>query len=1053
MKYLIGEIGIVILIAGLIGLIIGWLLSRFLRRGESADNHETMLADIRRRDQEIDRLRYDLRRSQDAPAVSRAGYSDAGSRSDVPRRGGNDDQQVASKGRTLKTDGTSAVLREKPEQKRAGVDSALASSQAQKEARAVTRADTESRVERADKPAGRNEKPARRDAKDDRTAEGAPRRKAETTGQQSADKERAFVTRGQLDSLARADQKSGLGIKDYQSLLEKKNAQVDQLQRNIKDLLALRKKEPHESSAGDGESEERIRTLKLSVEEESYEKLKALAALGEAEQRLAAQDPEVSSRHTGPLQKRAEQQDELIRDLRARIARQQSQNEQAKIEFERKLDREGAARKEIETDLEHYKSRYQSMATQADPKAAEREEQQQAVIVDLRKRLEVVHAQMDVLRKESERKIRETAPDADNDQILALKTSLDEEAFEKSKALAQVGELEQKLRSQRPAVSNDNAELVPLRRRAEQQESIIGDLRKRLQVQQNQSSILRQDYERKLNALRDGESFQVDAITTNTEVARAEIESYQRKLNEVERASQSRIRDFNATLEARNREYDQLGERLERLRRQLEEKDANLQALKQDLDDTNQLKIASEADANRYREQLGEMQIELNTLHARIKALQAERDELARNRVDAGDVEKQLADFTRSTEETAQKFERIIVNQRQKIAEYEARIQELDAEHASRVATYDAQIQSLNLTLEDTQAKQQAALTDVGRLKSLQVKKDTEICSLNKELKEGVSDQHRKQAEVLQLKRSVDELETVRGKLREREAAELDLSKQLETTRLKQTELTRHHNAALEKKSAELADLKKELAQSHSKLESEQNNRARFEQEVARQKDKLLALSKQSDADKQKYASEIKALEPLRQQLADKDKTLARQTQELAASAAKSGDEIKLLHEKIQRLEKANADQSNKSRQEVESLQSQLKEMQALRSEMNKRDSQIVSLNAELKSLRDRDTSQQKELASTRAELQNRKDELGKAQQLALTEQKKLQQEVSRLTPLESRLHDSEKKLASVQESSTMKSKKQRSNRINCALSLSPLAIYRIRNRRRTKRK
>jgi len=61
MKYLIGEIGFSLLIAGLIGLIIGWLInqlirSRALRR--NSNHYEGVLHD---REREISQLRSELR--------------------------------------------------------------------------------------------------------------------------------------------------------------------------------------------------------------------------------------------------------------------------------------------------------------------------------------------------------------------------------------------------------------------------------------------------------------------------------------------------------------------------------------------------------------------------------------------------------------------------------------------------------------------------------------------------------------------------------------------------------------------------------------------------------------------------------------------------------------------------------------------------------------------------------------------------------------------------------------------------------------------------------
>ena len=341
----------------------------------------------------------------------------------------------------------------------------------------------------------------------------------------------------------------------------------------------------------------------------------------------------------------------------------------------------------------------------------------------------------------------------------------------------------------------------------------------------------------------------------NSEVSRAEIESYQRKLNEVERASQSRIRDFNTTLQARNREYDQLGERLERLRAQLAEKDAKLAELKGDLENTGKRKVSSDTEANQYREQLGEAQIELKELKTRVATLKSERDELSAAVAETGDVEKQLADFTASTEETSRKFEQIIVDQRKKISDYESRIQEANSEHASQVAKYDAQIESLSQTLDDTQSKQQAALAEVNRLKSEQLKKDSEISGLSKELQQSSTVYQSKQAEVLQLKSSVGELDVVRKALRERQAAEVDLSKQLEETRKKQTDLTRSHVSALGQKDNELNKLKNELKTARASLDAEKARISKIQQEADQRNAQLAELGKQSEADKHKYTA------------------------------------------------------------------------------------------------------------------------------------------------------------------------------------------------------
>ena len=161
--------------------------------------------------------------------------------------------------------------------------------------------------------------------------------------------------------------------------------------------------------------------------------------------------------------------------------------------------------------------------------------------------------------------------------------------------------------------------------------------------------------------------------------------------------------------------------------------------MKEELEQTVKQRITTETEANRYREQLGERQIQLNELNTRVNSLTIERDGLSQYKREAGDVEKQLADFTKSTEETSAKFEQIIVDQRRKITVYETRIKELEVQYQSQVSEYDAKLKSLSNTLDATQAKQQAASADVSRLRAEQQKKDTEITTHGKELKASVS--------------------------------------------------------------------------------------------------------------------------------------------------------------------------------------------------------------------------------------------------------------------------------------------------------------------------
>ena len=118
----------------------------------------------------------------------------------------------------------------------------------------------------------------------------------------------------------------------------------------------------------------RERQLLSSVENESYEKVRAFAGWGEAERKLSLVEnvkPEADT-EIGPLRRRAEQQDAIIADLRKRMDLQQKQAEDARRETDRKL----------------------SVVQTVKPAAADpdiqplrrRAEQQDSIITDLRKR-------------------------------------------------------------------------------------------------------------------------------------------------------------------------------------------------------------------------------------------------------------------------------------------------------------------------------------------------------------------------------------------------------------------------------------------------------------------------------------------------------------------------------------------------------------------------------------------------------------------------------------------------------------------------------------------
>ena len=201
-----------------------------------AESRQVMLSDIQRRDQEIDRLRYELRGYQDRGyrGESRVAEGSMAGRRDDSRQQNRDSAGAATqegyKVRTLKTRGTTAVLRVRPDEEKFAPSGEKSSRSKPATARSTARATADERTQ--DRGTGKS-----------------------ADNRQHAEKkpvdEKEFVTRGQLDTLARGDSGT-LSIKDYQSLLEKKNTQVDQLQKHIKDLLALRRKETGAANVNDG---------------------------------------------------------------------------------------------------------------------------------------------------------------------------------------------------------------------------------------------------------------------------------------------------------------------------------------------------------------------------------------------------------------------------------------------------------------------------------------------------------------------------------------------------------------------------------------------------------------------------------------------------------------------------------------------------------------------------------------------------------------------------------------------------------------------------------
>ena len=76
MKWLIGEIGVSLLIASLIGLLVGWMISHFFRSRALGQNRNRYEGALHERDREIRRLRSDLQgrsRRSGRPASARPG--------------------------------------------------------------------------------------------------------------------------------------------------------------------------------------------------------------------------------------------------------------------------------------------------------------------------------------------------------------------------------------------------------------------------------------------------------------------------------------------------------------------------------------------------------------------------------------------------------------------------------------------------------------------------------------------------------------------------------------------------------------------------------------------------------------------------------------------------------------------------------------------------------------------------------------------------------------------------------------------------------------------
>jgi len=450
MKWLIGEIGVSLLIASLIGLLVGWMISQFFRSRALGQNRNHYEGALHERDREIRRLRSDLQHETSRERNARR-------RPEAPRTATRTAPGPAKVQTGVAAGPSSAppVKRPPPTKPSTKVESSKVTTrrpaigQPGKYAAVAKdmRGDSASLRVKTDE-----RKPSKVDQKAVEDEAYAKIKAFAELGERDRQLQYAYTPAAKPEKVI--DPSATKALDQYQKLLEQKNTQVDDLQRKVRELLATQSRTPEPV----GLSSVRERQLVTNVEQESYEKVRAFAGWGEAERKLSLvenvkpqADPEV-----GPLRRRAEQQDSVIADLRKRLELQQKQAEDARRESELRL------------------SQVKNVKPVEDPN------------------------------------------------------------------------------------------IQPLRRRAEQQDSTITDLRKRLEKQQQQLEDNRRDYELKISS-RDNDlaTLRADVSNKPDQASLVEIESYKRKVAELERTAQNRIKEFNGTLEARNKEYDQLGTRLE----------------------------------------------------------------------------------------------------------------------------------------------------------------------------------------------------------------------------------------------------------------------------------------------------------------------------------------------------------------------------------------------------------------------------------------------------------------------------------------------------------
>ena len=316
MKYLIGEIGVSLLIAGLIGLLIGWMISRLFRSGaaqQATDYYEGALSD---REHEIHRLRSELDhrdsagwRADNEPMTAGQMRTSAGQ---APVSASRTNNQSAASGfsaranTTSRAEGTTArppasrqsgarqsgpgqpapgqsgtrqpASRESGKYSVAAKDRRGDSASLRMSSDSVSRAVSKAGSQDPGKPRGVRTDAAR--ALDDETY--SKIMALAQLGERDRQLQYSYNS-GTPNAVASEPTVSKTNINQYQKLLDQKNTQVDDLQRKIRELLDLHK-QVQATPAGNSFKEKQ---LKDNYELESYEKIRAFAGWGEAERELA----------------------------------------------------------------------------------------------------------------------------------------------------------------------------------------------------------------------------------------------------------------------------------------------------------------------------------------------------------------------------------------------------------------------------------------------------------------------------------------------------------------------------------------------------------------------------------------------------------------------------------------------------------------------------------------------------------------------------------------------------------------------------------------------